>query len=425
MSFILLPEYKEAIDSLKAGNVTFCSGAGGTGKSTFIKYMRHKVKNTLLLAPTGIAAINIGGRTIHSVFKFPPAFLTPDDIKRTNKSIRQYLNGVDLLIFDEISMVSSNLLDGVDEFLRINLGQNRPFGGIPVLIVGDLFQLPPIVTDNTQPLFDEFYDSPWFYDSHCIKGIIADNKFKTIMLKTVLRQKDNVFIKILNNIRQGNNVEPSIDHLNSLVQYNNEAPDGYVQITPYNAISDVTNSRKLDAINSAPRSYFGNITGKFNPKNYPVPQVITLKVGAQVMISKNIDREVINGTIGKIIKLNGASVVVKINDTGKEIEINPVSWDEYGYTVKDGQYTSGSVGTYTQIPIKLAWSMTIHKVQSATIKNLHIDMAQGAFAPGMLYVALSRAVSIEGLSLCKPIEYDDVIVDTKVINFYNSQLGDM
>lgn len=419
-NFILLPEYAEAIQSLQTNPVTFISGAGGTGKSTFIKYIRAKVKNSILLAPTGIAAINISGRTIHSVFKFPPAFLTPDDIKRTNKTIRQYLKGTNLLIIDEISMVSSNLVDGMDEFLRLNLGVNKPFGGIPVLLVGDLFQLPPIVTDNTKPLFDEYYDSPLFFDSACIKELREKNQFKMIQLKSVLRQKDDTFINILNRIRTGTDVENAIDELNELVTYANSAPDGYVQITPYNDVSDITNKRKLDAIACTPRTYYGNITGQFNPKNLPVAQAITLKVGAQVMISKNISREIINGTVGKIVELKDCSVIVETKH-GK-IEVFPTNWDEYGYTVVNGQYTSGIVGTYTQVPLKLAWSMTIHKVQSATIEKLYVDMDRGSFAPGMLYVALSRAVTLDGLILSKPLEYNDVIVDEKVINFYNTYM---
>lgn len=417
-NFILLPEYNEAIQSLQKNAVTFVSGPGGTGKSTFIKYIQLKVKNSILLAPTGIAAINIGGRTIHSVFKFPPAFLTPDDIKRTNKSIRTYLKATNLIIVDEISMVSANLLDAMDAFLRLNLNVDKPFGGIPILFVGDLFQLPPIVTDSTKPLFDEFYDSPLFFDSAVIKDVRRDNQFKMVQLKTVLRQKDNTFIDILGKIRTGTDVESAIDQLNDLAKYENVAPDGYVQITPYNDVSNVTNKRRLDAIACTPQTYYGNIVGQFNPKNFPVDQAITLKVGAQVMISKNITREIINGTIGKVTKLNATSVVVETPNGS--IEVFPASWDEYGYKLVNGQYTSGVVGTYTQIPIKLAWSMTIHKVQSATIQKLYIDMDRGSFAPGMLYVALSRAVSLDGLILSKPIEYDDVIVDENVVNFYKT-----
>ena len=420
MTFQLLPEYQEAINSIVGGNVTFVTGNAGSGKSTFIRYIRTKVKNAILMAPTGIAAINVKGRTIHSVFKFPPTFLLPNDIRRANKNTRKYLKATNLLIFDEISMVSSNLLDGVDSYLRLNIGVDKPFGGIPVLLVGDLFQLPPIVTDNVRPLFEACYKSAHFFDSAVINELRLSGKFNVVTLNKVLRQSDDVFIGILNNIRTGNDIENTIDLLNDKVKYVKSAPDGYVQITPYNDVSNVTNNRKLAEIVCTPRTYYGNIVNKFNIKNLPVDQAITLKLGAQVMITKNIDLNVVNGTIGKVVELKDESVVVETL-TGR-YEIQPTQWDEYGYvTDVHGNYKSDVVGSFQQIPIKLAWSMTIHKVQSATIERLYIDLDRGTFAPGMLYVALSRAVSLDSLVLSKPIDYEDVIVDQLVIDFYNDQ----
>ena len=418
MSFIVLPEYKKTINSIINNPVTFLSGPAGSGKSTFIRYIRSKIENSILMAPTGIAAINIKGRTIHSVLKIPPKFIISEDIRRLNADERKFLKATSLIIIDETSMVSSNLMDAIDESLRKNTGVDKPFGGIHILLVGDLFQLPPIVGNDIEKIYYEFYDSPMFYDSSIIKSLIESKQFEFIRLNNVLRQKDNHFIDILNNIRIGNKVNESIDLLNSLVDYKPIAPKGYVQITPYNEVSEVTNNRNLVAIDSPLKTYFGKVCGKFNQKNFPVPQSLSLKVGAQVMITKNLSPSIVNGTVGTVKKLCEDHIYVYTNDED-DVKIEFVKWEEQGHSMVDGKYKSSVIGTYSQLPIKLAWSMTIHKVQSATIQKLYIDMDKGAFAPGMLYVALSRAVSLDGLILSKPLLYDDVIVDSSVLDFYN------
>ena len=416
---IMLPEYKAAIESIQKNPVTFLSGPAGSGKSTFIKFIRSKVKNSLLLAPTGIAAININGRTIHSVFKLPPKFLTEEDIKFMKSEIRQFLKSTNLIIIDEVSMVSSNLLDALDSILQKNMNNDKPFGGIHILLVGDLFQLPPIVSYETRELFDACYPSPMFFDSYVINNLIEKNQFTAVKLNAVMRQKDDVFIKILNCIRTGRNAEKAVMLLNKRANYADKSPDGFVQITPYNEVSDRTNQEKLDEISNAPKTYFGIVSGKFNPRNFPVPQALTLKVGAQIMVTKNIDENIVNGTIGRILKLDEEHVTV-LTDSQIVIKLEKTTWTEYGYGQDEkGKITSEIVGIYTQFPVKLAWSMTIHKVQSATIKNLYVDMSKGAFAPGMLYVALSRATQLETLYLSKPISYEDVIIDQNVVNFYN------
>ena len=418
--FILLPEYKEAIASIQKNPVTFCTGPAGSGKSTFIKYIRSKVKNSILLAPTGIAAINIGGRTIHSVFKLPPKFITEEDIKFLKGEVRQYLKSTNLIIIDEVSMVSSNLLDALDSLLQKNMNNDLPFGGIHILLVGDLFQLPPIVSYETQDLFNSCYESPMFFDSYVIKSLIEQNKFKAVKLNRVLRQKDDTFITILNCIRTGHKADLAIELLNRKVKYLDSAPDGYVQITPYNEVSDRTNQQKLAEIDSPIKSYFGTVYKNFNPKNFPVAQDLSLKVGAQIMVTKNIDADIVNGTIGTVLKLDDNYIEI-LTDKEANVRLERTTWTEYGYTKDEkGNIKSDVVGTYTQFPVKLAWSMTIHKVQSASIKNLYVDMSKGAFAPGMLYVALSRATHLPSLYLSKPIRYEDVIVDQNVIDFYNS-----
>lgn len=417
-NFVLIPEYKDAIESLKKNPLTFVSGSAGTGKSTFIKYIRSKVKDSLLLAPTGIAALNIGGRTIHSVCKFPPTFIMNSNVKRLHEVHRKYLLTLNLVIIDEISMVSSNLLDGIDEFLRKNRGISEPFGGVHLLVVGDLFQLPPIVDNRMKHLFESNYKSEYFFDSNVVQELIKKDKFKMINLSNVLRQKDDIFIKVLNNIRSGKNIDGTIKVLNKISIKSKDIPEGYIQITPYNDTSDVTNARKLESIDKPIKTYFGKVNGTFNTKNCIVPQTLSLKIGAQVMLSKNNSNlGLVNGQIGKVLKLNDKSVTV---DFGKNVihDIEENVWEERSLPDKDGK--TKVTGSFVQIPLKLAWSITIHKVQSATIEKLYIDMDRGAFAPGMLYVALSRAVSLKGLILSKDIDENDVIVDSRCIEFYKT-----
>lgn len=413
-NFVMLPEYKEVIASLKTNPLTFVSGSAGTGKSTLINYIRSKVDKCLLLAPTGIAALNIGGKTIHSVCKFPPHFIKESDIKSLSTVHRAYFTQINLLILDEISMASSNLIDSLNIFLQKNRGIFEPFGGVHVMFVGDLFQLPPIVNDDYS---NSNYDSEYFFDSHIVKYLIQQNKFKMVKLNKVLRQSDDMFVTILNNIRTGKNISNTVNVLNKLVKVSDEMPDGYIQITPYNDISDVTNKRKLESIDSQIKTYFGKVNN-FNLKNCTVPQVLSLKIGAQVMLSKNLpSKGLVNGQHGKVVNLNESSVVVKFNN-GDVHEIEESIWEEKSLPNAEGKITT--TGTFLQIPLKLSWSITIHKVQSTTIDKLYIDMDRGAFAPGMLYVALSRARSLNGLIVSKYIDETDIIVDQRCINFYNT-----
>lgn len=417
--FVVFPEYKEAIRSITKYSVTYLNGGAGSGKSTFIKYIQKLVPNSLLLAPTGIAAVNIKGRTIHSFFKYPPSFLTESDIVRPKADVCQFLRHTNLIIIDEISMVSSNVLDAVDTSLQMAMNNSKPFGGIPILMVGDLFQLSPIVGNNVSRIYYEFYDSEYFFDSNVIKTLIENDDFNIVTLKKVMRQNDSTFVDALNAIRTDTNSGVAVNTINEHCQFQDVAPDEYVQITPYNDLSNATNNRKLNELDAKPKTYFGRIDGKFNIKNCPVDQTLTLKVGAQVMICKNISREIANGTVGKITELHDDHIMVYVYSTKENVKIERVTWDEFGlFKNADGKYQNASIGSFTQLPIKLAWSMTIHKSQSTTIEKLFIDFGKGAFATGMAYVALSRATSLDTLVLSKPLEYEDVMVDVRVVDFY-------
>lgn len=422
---VVFDEYREAIRSITNNSVTFISGEAGSGKSTFIHYIRNIVKNSLLLAPTGLAAVNIGGRTIHSFFKFPPTFLIESDIVRLKADVCSYLRSTNLIIIDEISMVSSNLLDAVDSTLRLSMGVDAPFGGIPLLVVGDLCQLAPIVGNDRVVVeaYMELYDSEYFFDSNVMHEVIAKDDFKLIMLKKVMRQKDDRFVKILSAIRNDRKSNIAIDILNKVCNFETISPDEYVQITPYNEVSNNTNNRKLMAIESDLKVYYGSVEGKFNKNNFPVDQTLKLKVGAQIMVCKNLSPTIVNGSIGVVRSMESNYIIVDLFDGQHNIKIEFAKWDEYGlgksYNAEgQGQYSNGIVGSYRQLPIKLAWSMTIHKAQGATIQNLYIDMNKGAFATGMLYVALSRATQLDTLILSKPLNYEDVLIDDRVLSFY-------
>lgn len=413
-------EYRQAIKSIQINPITFLHGSAGTGKSTLIKYIMSKLSNVVLLAPTGVSALNIGGKTVHSFFKLAPKFLFESDAKRIYGSKYDLIRTANLIIIDEVPMLSSNVLDIVDLSLKKTLRNDLPFGGIPILLVGDCFQLSPIVNDS---LYNKYYDSSMFYDSNVIKQAFIDDTIKIVNLTEVHRQKNPLFIKILNYIRVGSHIEDVIKVLNIKANISKVAPSGYVHITPYNSVVDTTNQKELDALNGEVKTYFGSVTGKFNEKNIPVSKVLSLKVDAQVMLCRN-DSEIghVNGSIGKVVSLGKDYVEVLFQGDDIVRKIQTVCWEEYDYVkLKDDTYNSLVVGTYMQIPLKLAWCMTIHKVQSATIPKLYIDLDKGAFSHGMLYVALSRAVSLDCLVLSKKVCYDDVIIDENIIKFYKEK----
>lgn len=418
MSMIMNDGYKKALSAITKKQITVLMGAGGTGKSTLIKYIMSKLDGVLLLAPTGISALNIGAVTIHSFFKLPPKHLFENDLKRVTGTKYDLLRKTNLIIIDETSMVSSNVLDSIDSILKKTFNNDKSFGGIKVLLVGDCFQLPPIVKDIQ--FYNQFYDSEMFYDSDVIRNSISDDECNIVSLTEVYRQKNPLFVSLLNCIRIGKNLDVVIDALNNRIKITKDIPQGYIQITPYNSTADITNKKNLDNINANAKTYFGVVRDKFNEKNIPIAKTLILKVGCQVMLCKNMnDIGKVNGSVGIVTKLNEKSVMVMFDGEDISHEIEFTSWEEYGYTRNSkGEFKSDVIGTYTQIPLKLAWALTIHKVQSCTIEKLYIDMDKGAFAHGMLYVALSRAVNLESLLLSKKLTKSDVIIDQGIIDFY-------
>lgn len=416
----ITPEYQKVFDLLDdKGNDSpiFVTGGAGTGKSTLISLIRQKYSNTVVVAPTGIAALNVGGATIHSTFKIPPKYITVID-KRKLKPV-EVLANTKVLIIDEISMVNANVMDTLEYVLRIsNFTKNaiKPFGGVKVIMFGDLYQLPPVVGDDVKVRFEKTYDTPYFFSAKCFN---TKTPLLSVQLTKVFRQKDEEFVGLLNNIRMGIDIERTIDKINNRVKINDKYNEDAIYITTTNKKCAEVNEMWLKKIKTDELTYFGVINGKFTNNMLPVDTLIDLKVGAKVMCMRNIEVAV-NGTIGIVQRMNSNHVVIKDIDTGYDIIINRTTWENHGYVAKGGNVESTVQGTYNQIPLKLAWAITVHKAQGQTIKEIHVDMSTGAFVSGQLYVALSRCVSLDGITLSRPLYTSDVIVDRNVREFYKS-----
>jgi len=410
----VLPEYELARDLvLQNFPVVFVTGGAGTGKSTFIRWLSDQFEGHVLVgAPTGVASINVDGKTLHSLCMLPPAWILESDIKEFKPSIAR---GAKLLIIDEISMVNANLLDGVSNFFKKNRGVNKPFGGLPVVMVGDLFQLPPVITTNVRRLFTDTYKSSKFHGAHALK----DCPYYAIELNKAFRQIDQQFVNLLGNLREGHEIVQVIEALNSSCVITDSPPDGAVWLSPRNEEVERRNLKKLAELQGPSCNYYGELIGKFKEDRLPSPMEIELRIGAQVMFTKN-GLKWINGSLGTVVQLLADRVVVRLLEGDEEVQVPQEIWEQYDY--KNDPVTNEInrvvIGQYTQIPLMLAWSITIHKSQGKTIERVHIDLGRGAFESGQTYVALSRCRSLERLTLSRPLTATDVKVDPEVQAFY-------
>ncbi len=410
-------EFQQAFDQLeKTENNIFLTGKAGTGKSTFLHYFRGLTKkNIAVVAPTGVAALNVSGQTIHSFFRLKPSFVDVTALKPNRSRI---LKELELLIIDEISMVRADVFDGIDHSLRLARKNNLPFGGVQVCIIGDLFQLPPVVSREEKAFYEQYYASPFFFCTNAYK----EGDFKTIQFNTIHRQNDSAFIGILNAIRAGTCDAAELEALNS--RHNPKATPavGTLVLTTTNALAEDINNTKLAKTTGKARSYAGKSSGDFGMKGgrLPAPEALQLKIGAQVMFVKN-DSEGrwVNGSIGIVQKLESESITVSIGDSVHEVK--PEKWKSVGYEFEEeeGKIVEKTLGTYTQFPLNLAWAITIHKSQGKTLERVIIDLGSGAFAAGQLYVALSRCKSLAGIALKQPVTHTDIRCDEQVIEFMN------
>lgn len=412
----------------------FLTGKAGTGKSTFIHYFTKQTdKSVLLVAFTGIAAINIGGQTIHSFFRFPLKPLLPNDpditIFKPFFQKRKILEQTDTIIIDEVSMLRSDILEGLDYSLRMNGGNpNKIFGGKQLILVGDIFQLPPVI-DNADEveseLFKIIYDSEYFFDSVAYKQLSPE----TFEFNKVHRQSNEEFISLLNKVRDCSIDNNGIDELNK--RYNpsfTPKPEEFViTLTTNNYLAKSENVTKLNSLPYKSHFFKANITGDFKEDKYPTDPVLELRRNSQIMLVKNdsIDkgRRWVNGTIAKIEFIDDDKIEIRLKD-GSVHTLQKETWEnrQYQWDKNKGRITSKVVGTFEQYPIKLAWAITIHKSQGLTFDNVIVDLGSGAFVNGQLYTALSRCRTLEGLTLKRRIQKKDIIEDKRLIDFYNNKI---
>lgn len=419
MKFELSQDLKNTFKSLedKAGHV-FITGGAGTGKSTLLQYFREKTKkNCAALAPTGVAAVNIKGQTIHSFFGFKPN-VTLEKAKKAAKTLLKnekadLYKKLDCLIIDEISMVRADLIDCIDQFLRlVRQDGYTPFGGVQLLFFGDLYQLPPIVPPLEAEKFFQLYSSPYFFDSH----VFGEIQLTRVELTQAYRQHEPEFISILHKIREKTVTPQDLDWLNQ--QCCGKKPDHLaVYLTPLNRKAFGINEQKLATLSGKEKKYQAEVTGKFDQKALPTETELNLKVDAQVMLLNNDPHNRwVNGSVGSLLRLGKDSVSVEL-ENGKVHEVEPHTWELFEYELEGKKLKTKSVGSFTQLPLKLAWALTIHKSQGKTFEQVVVDLSTGTFASGQAYVALSRCKTLAGLSLVKPLRVQHILVDAKVGQF--------
>ena len=426
------------------GTHLFLTGKAGTGKTTFLRRLKEQTpKRMVILAPTGIAAINAGGVTIHSFFQLSFAPFVPETTfnssqthYRFSKEKRNIIRSMDLLVIDEISMVRADLLDAIDSALRRYRDREKPFGGVQLLMIGDLQQLAPVVKENEWEMLKNYYETPYFFASRALRETV----YMTIELKTVYRQSDTFFLSLLNKIRENQADDEVLNELNRRYQpgFRPRKEEGYIRLTTHNYQAQKVNDNELASLPGQTYSFRAEIDGTFPEYLYPADEVLTIKAGAQIMFLKNdpsSEKRYYNGMIGEVAAVNDAGMIVRGKDNGDEFQLLPEEWGNYKYVLNEEtkEITEEIEGTFRQYPIRLAWAITIHKSQGLTFERAIID-ARNSFAHGQTYVALSRCKTLEGMVLESPLRREAIISDSTVDDFTkevernkpgNRQLHDM
>ena len=409
------------------GQNIFLTGKAGTGKTTFLHALKQAApKRMIVTAPTGVAAINAGGVTLHSFFQLPfGPFVPGSDTQRQaaahrlNRHKRDIIASLDLLVIDEISMVRADLLDAVDVVLRRERRNRLPFGGVQLLMIGDLHQLPPVVRDDDRAILQDFYESSYFFASRALR----ETSVVSIALTHIYRQSDAHFIELLNRVRDNSLDEAALATLNSrhLPGFHADPSDGWITLTTHNHGADRINTSRLHALDAEAHAYRAHVEGDFPAHAYPTAQTLTLKEGAQVMFVRNdgsAEKRWFNGKIGTVTALGREHIAVRCAGDDADLEVEPVTWDNVEYRIDPDtkEIRAEIVGTFTQYPLRLAWAITIHKSQGLTFERAVID-AGAAFSHGQVYVALSRCKTFEGLVLSSPIPRHAVMTDAAVARY--------
>ena len=425
------PALERAFDHLRlTSRHLFLTGKAGTGKTTFLRSLRDRLpKQMVVAAPTGVAAINAGGVTLHSFFQLPFGPLAGRETEpphfRFSRDKIAMIRGMDLLVIDEISMVRADLLDAVDGVLRRFRDRRKPFGGVQLLMIGDLQQLSPVVKDSEWELLKDLYDTPYFFGSRALR----ETDYACIELTRVYRQQDGRFLDLLNLVRDNCLTPAALAELNRrhLPDFSPADAEGYITLCTHNRQAERLNQARLRALDAPAVRFDADITGAFPELSYPVDPHIELKVGAQVLFVKNDPspaKRFFNGKIGRVTAINGASVRVRCPDDPEDITVEPMPWDNVKYAIDPATNRIAETieGTFRQIPLKLAWAITIHKSQGLTFERAIIE-ADASFAHGQVYVALSRCKTLDGLVLRTPLRPRSIIADPAVADYIRQMAG--
>jgi len=392
----------------------FLTGRAGTGKTTLMReFLRRAGNRAAVLAPTGVAAMQAGGQTIHSFFHFPPRLIEARDIRKVRH--RRVVQALETLVIDEISMVRSDMMWAIDKSLRLNRERDEPFGGVQVILVGDLAQLPPVIQGAEAEYLETKHGGPFFFHPPPFR----DAGFTLVELEQVFRQTDEYFINILNAVRDGDLTSDEAADLNDRVTGRSglEASLSHIVLTSTNEAAFRINQARIQGLATPERTYEGKVEGQFDQRLFPVEDPLVLKIGARVMLTRNDPQgRWVNGTLGEVEGFDEKAVRVRIGDNIYAIE--PQKWERnaYAFDAAAQALTKTTAGSFTQYPLRLAWAMTIHKAQGLTLDNVYLDLARRLFAHGQAYVALSRARSLEGLELSRPLTPGDIISDPRIFD---------
>ncbi len=413
--------FRFALDLLeKTGQSLFLTGKAGTGKSTLLQLFRSTTrKKMVVLAPTGIAALNVQGQTIHSFFGFPPRLIQAKDISKN--FTKKWFKRIEVMVIDEISMVRADMLDAIDRSLRLNRDNPLPFGGVQMVFIGDLFQLPPIVaSEEERNLLEMTYDTPYFFSAK----VLREFEYEKMELRKVYRQEERHLLRLLETVRHNSADWEDLEDLNQRCLPSFDAAGSFITLATRNAKVDRINLTELAKLNGIEESFTAKIQGEFDTKQFPTELELRLKLGAQVMFIKNdLDGNYVNGTIGKVTAFDDEGIKVFTDEQGspKVITVVPAKWEIIRYRPgkeNPDEIEAEVVGIFEQYPLRLAWAVTIHKSQGKTFDRVIIDMDSGAFEFGQTYVALSRCRTLEGIVLRQMLKPSDIMTDERVVDYY-------